>query len=576
MTDQASPVGVDNARGVAIVSVETNPVTNRTKLVWWVGVQWPTNACLVQLLAGDALIAQVTVASRTYELELPWPVPAGTIASLRVEVVVPSQPVPISAPVAFVGAPTGVIARFDGAAVTVSWEPVAAAVLAYRVVMLSSSGTTILGETLDAQLVVPATTVDADATVTVQCLTELGSGPCAEAVALNELAWHLGAAPYVAPQRNAALEAFDIQLLLPDLFGGASAPMPEPDPLLQFSVTSTAGGPFPYQLTIPSTSPVWTLDRPFRDDIVTAWVAYLRALEGAKVTPLGVAAIQEAVARAMPQTFAETLFFAYGARFDRGYIDLRPGMSLRVEYETYQSINPALGDGLSGFITAGAADYEVVGPVDGPNPFVALDAFLRALTAAKGVTVTPPKPPDDKRAYGGGGVLDAFFPQFHQPFCRLVYPPKVLANNEAGSLNTWRNPILVAAPSVAALEDATALLRNSSPAPAVATVYMRGRAVFRAAVGVRVNGQSRLVAIGTTVGDVLAAEGVRPPRSASQLGQVRLRRARGAAVLAGSGASVVNAGAEWEVRLDWSPGDAAWLDLPLLHGDVLDWGTTGQ
>jgi hypothetical protein len=263
-------------------------------------------------------------------------------------------------------------------------------------------------------------------------------------------------------------------------------------------------------------------------------------------------------------------------------------MVLRVEYETYQTLGAAEDARyLSGFVASAVADYEVASFLSATGSWLTgLDAFLGSLTAAQGVTVTPASP-DGGKAYGGGGVLDGFFQQFCQPFCRVVYPQNFLGNSSAGSPYLYANPILLAASSLADLEAATTNVRNAMPpGGSVASFYLRGRAVFRPLIRVSVNGSPRLVPVGTTVGNVLAAAGARPPvpgmpTSGSnpvtplRLAGLSLARARGCAVLAGSAApTTFTPAASWPVRFDWTPAASYgphtdWLDLPLLHGDRL-------
>ncbi|MFD0350584.1 hypothetical protein ACFQ0M_40295 [Kitasatospora aburaviensis] len=137
---------------------------------------------------------------------------------------------------------------------------------------------------------------------------------------------------YLAPQLGPVLTAADLTLGLPELFV-----TPQLDPVelpLGFVLTPADAGPYAYTLLIPEASPVWDFtDRP---DVIGRWAELLAELQPLGITPYGVAALTEAVSRSMPQTFAETLYFAYGLRFDRGFFDLRPGLVLRVEYEAYQ------------------------------------------------------------------------------------------------------------------------------------------------------------------------------------------------------------------------------------------------
>ncbi|MFD0350585.1 hypothetical protein ACFQ0M_40300 [Kitasatospora aburaviensis] len=85
-------------------------------------------------------------------------------------------------------------------------------------------------------------------------------------------------------------------------------------------------------------------------------------------------------------------------------------------------------------------------------------------------------------------------------------------------------------------------------------------------VRISVNGASRLVPVGTTLGNVLASEGRRPSAVPVPLSGVTMHRPRTAAALDGPAG-------DWPVLPGWRPRDPAALGLPLLHGDRLDLAT---
>jgi hypothetical protein len=494
----------------------------------------------------------------------------------------PSPPIPLPAT-----APAGVRVRYDGAAVHVSWEPVASPLVSgYRVSTIVGTTVTVLGDSVAAEASFPLQAASSgNATAIVQALMGTSLGAASAPVPLFPLALFLApaggaTAPWIVPQTGPSLQPNDLVLYLPQIFASPQNAGTLPGPL-QFAIAPVSGSPFAYTLTIPSTSPVWTFDtNALRTTVVGDWETLLQTLQAPpySATPLGILTLQEAVARAMPQTFLETLYFAYGARFDLGYIDLRPGIVLRAEYESYQSLGAQIADSkyLTGFVTTAVAEYEVASYRSGASWLTGLDAFLANLTAARGVKVVPPAP-DGNRVYGGGGLLDAFFLQFPQPFCRLVYPPTFLPTNSPGSPYPQLNPVFIASSNTKDLETATKNVRSGSPpGGSVASFYMRGRTTFSAMIRITANGTSLLVPVGTTVGNVLAAQGRRPPGANLPLQGATLRRARGAAVLEPAAGSGYPVGTGWDVRLDWSAGNTAWLDLPLLHGDALEWDAGGR
>jgi hypothetical protein len=488
---------------------------------------------------------------------------AGGTYALSVQPVAATDGLLLTGPVTTVAlpatAPTALAVRYDGATVAATWSGDARG---YRVSTVTGGTATALGDTSAPRGEWPLAAAADGTALVVQPLDGAWAGAPSAAVPLHTGSLFLGDT-WLAPATTPALAATAVALALPDLFTGT----PDLSKLtgLGLTLARDAGG---YVLTIPATSPVWTFG-PGRVDVVQGWSAYVTALQTAHATAGGVRTITEAVSRALPQTFAESLYLAYGLRLDLGCIDLRPGVVLRAEYEAYQSVPGTEQATLSGYVTTAVADYEVV--YDAGGAVTGLDGFLSRLVAAGGVTLTNPVPPaPNPRQYGGGGVLDTFATAMSLPFVRLVYPKSFPATNAVGSSFPQQNVVLLAATTLTALDTATGNVRDGVPPGAAAAVYLRGRAVLRPMLRVTVDGAPRLVPVGTTLGDVLAAAG-RQPAVGLPLTGVTLRRARAAAVPAGSTAPP----RDWSVRVDWSPGRATWLGLPLLHGDRLDLGSAG-
>jgi hypothetical protein len=506
---------------------------------------------------------------------------------------------PTSPPFALIAAPpSGVSVAYNGAQVTVGWNAVAlAGVTGYRVSAVASGIATRLGET-SATGGVFALTPDPNKSfgIVVQAMNGPNVGAASAAVALTPRALFLSAStavtPYIAPASgyvtsgaNAQIPATDIDLYLPNIFATAPQPADLPSTPPFFMTQASGVPPFAYKLTMAAASPAWTFTTdPIRKSLIDIYKTFLSTLQDLTATPAGINLVREAIARTMPQSFAELPYYAYGASFDGGYVDLRPGMVVRAEFESYQTYPPQTPSSqyLPGFVTTAVAEYEVSSYVSQGSWLAGLDAFLANMAAARGINIRPgiPIPPDPTgRTFGGGGVIDAFYTQFQQPFCRLVYPPDILQNNSIGSAYPYDNPVLIAASVLRDIEAATARLRNKQlpDGNSVAYFYIRGRTTFTVLIRVIVNGAPRLVPVGTTVGNLLAVAGVAPLTTGLVLDSLTMTRSRGGAILdpsvAQSGYAVGNA---WIVRLNWSPGFAYnsitdWLALPLLHGDEIAW-----
>jgi len=303
----------------------------------------------------------------------------------------------------------------------------------------------------------------------------------------------------------------------------------------------------------------------------------MRNLESLAATPIGIRSVQDAISRSMPQTFDETLRYAYGFSPENGYIDLKPGMILRADYEAYQYLGSGGTDAayVNGYTGAAIAEYEIDSYLNNGLWLTGFDAFLARIAAAQGVIVPTPDAAADGREQGGGGIIDTFFLQFQQPYCRLVYPTTFLSQQATGNALPSYNVALIAGSSLSAIALATNSLRNLTSPAGVAVLYFRGRASLSAVIRVSVDGAWRTVPIGTTVGNVLASMGMRPPVAGLALNGINLHRAKGTAIVDPSVlANGYDVGSSMRIRFDWRPGMqynavSDWLDLPLLHGDRL-------
>ncbi|MFF1496035.1 hypothetical protein [Streptomyces sp. NPDC058304] len=544
-------VGAGRSVTLACTPPKSPPLTGVRPVVRWDGAEVELDAHPV---TGDPIV-----------LTLPDGIPNTAVIALRGLAGVAVGP-PGNAAALLTVAPTGVRVAYDGADLRVSWEALPSPLVdGYRVSTVVDKTVTTLGDTTTASGSWPVEIEDTSTTVVVQALASLAVGAPSEPVPVFTEALFVGPS-YVAPQLGPVLTAADITLGLPELFLTRQAHDIELP--LGFVLTPAEHGPYVYTLLIPATSPVWNFtDRP---DVIAKWAALLAQLQPFGITPYGVAALTEAVSRSMPQTFDETLYFAYGLRFDRGYFDLRPGIVMRVEYEGYQIASGAQGNPLSGFVTAGVADYEVASYDNSGTWTNGLDAFLAELAQQNGVDVPNPSGPatGQGQLYGSAGAFDLFAKALRLPYARLVYPRTLLPTTTPGSLWPQQNAVLLAATTLGALNAATENVRRQDPpGGGVAAAYLRGRAVVRAMVRISVNGASRLVPVGTTLGNVLASGGRRPSAVPVPLSGVTMHRPRTAAAPADGPAG------DWLVVPGWQPRDPAVLELPLLHGDRLDLAT---
>jgi hypothetical protein len=473
---------------------------------------------------------------------------------------------------------------YDGANAAVSWQPSVAA-SGYTVTVLH-------GSTVISQATAPATSSSAtagveltdsagDYEVVVQVLSGSDAGPPAEPYPLLTPALFISADlpetsyPHVYPAVNPAVARRDIVAYLPQL--GGSGPLTQPeidkDP---FRLEETHDAAFPYRLTIPADSKAWQFGpEPLRAEVQTAYAELLIAVEDAGGSAPGVTLLQDVIARLLPQTFQETLYYGWGLDLVKGTVDLRPGTILRVSSADYlytgQAPNQPL---LFGYLGGARSDIDVGSYRDGQGRWrVGYDLFAAQLVSSGVLEVTPPKTEPGKSAAGVADGADLLFDGLRQPFHRLFVPPKLLSPTGIGSTMTTENFALAAAASFKQLRT-VANYPERNPVG-----YFRGRAIVTPCAQVMVNGVIETVPVGTTVGNVLDQAAARPGGAAAPLSGLRLCRSVGSAAVDGSsppGRFV--AGVVREVRFEWQklpvygPGFDA-LSLPLLPGDRLAFGS---
>ena len=491
-----------------------------------------------------------------------------------------SGPVSAALP-AVVLAPPGVGVAYDGRTARITWEPLTSqAITGYITTILNGatpvSSTTTLGPAASIDVVYAAAN---NYDVVVQALTGAGAGQPSAPAVLFQTGWYpstaTNASSNIIPARAAVMSAYDIEIYLPNIFTTfVSTGLPTAPPF----VFSTAGAPYSYKLTIPASSAVWTFTADsIRSNIVSAYQTLLTELVKLKVTPLGWRMVQDAISRAMPQTFAETLYYGYGFVPGDGYIDLKPGMLLRADFESYQYLGPdqPVSSFLNGFVNTSSALYDVGSYVTGGDQWLTgFDAFLSLVTQSGSIVPTPQT--KGSTASGGGGIVDLYYAQFRKSFVRLVYPTQILKDSE-GKAQTSFNVAVVASNDYPTLITATENLRKlQAPPEGAAATYLRGRTMISACIRVWLDEQPLVVPVGTTVGNLLENMGRRPPIVIPQSGNpgiplsgVVVERSVGYAVTDPSGYSVSKT---IPIRLDWNQGMAYsattdWLSLPLLPGD---------
>ena len=333
---------------------------------------------------------------------------------------------------------------------------------------------------------------------------------------------------------------------------------------------------FPYTLTIANGALEFDTARP---SLAGTYSALLSAAEDGGATPAGIFAIQQAIARLMPQTLPETLFYAYGLTPD-GSVDLRPGCVLRVAFSHWDQTGAPKSDWSTGYAGGPVVDYDVGDYVDDHGTWlVGFDAFLSWLAANSVLTVPAPQLPGTAAPVATGAGIsesgaaepaDLLFADFRRSFHRLFFPDTLQPATPPATGRTGQQFAIAAAAKWKVVD-------ASSPTPVAGTsvAYFRGRTVVKLCVRVTVDGAERVVPVGTTVGNLLDQAAARAPSAPIALRGLVVERATGPAVI--DATAPYSAGSRERVRLDWhglvtwSGGDA--LSLPVLHGDRITLGT---
>jgi hypothetical protein len=336
------------------------------------------------------------------------------------------------------------------------------------------------------------------------------------------------------------------------------------------SATSEA---FPYTLRIGGAA--LSFAAADRVTVRTAYDALLKDAEALTPTmmPRGVAILRDVIARLLPQTFAETLFYGYGLRNPGSAVDLRPGTILRVGAPPFQAIPGTKPPTYAQGYAAGATtDFEIDDYVAGTSWLTGFDAFLSWLVANENLMVRDPAhSPDWSVVSGAADPADLYYAGLRRSFYRLFFPQYLQGVTEPAVSSLAQQFTLLGADTYTAISGA---VPGPLP-PNIRGAAFRGRSVLRVCIRIQVDGTDQVVPVGTTAGNVLDRLARRAPGTPPALRGVTLERALGAAVL---DPGAYDAGASQPVRLGWrgagfAPG-ADVLALPLLPGDRLRTGDT--
>ncbi|MFL6162629.1 MAG: hypothetical protein ACJ74U_10390 [Jatrophihabitantaceae bacterium] len=580
------------ATPVLVTSVLTDPGTGLPTVSWPAVTSPPGASYQVQLLR-DGQPDGAPVAASTTSLTLGAPLVPGARQAVAVRalatgaggaaLVGPFGP-PLALPV---GLPVVESVDYDGATALVRWRGAEGAT-GYAVDVLVDGASDRAGhaqvgagERAARVTVTPTPDKAKTWTVVVRALAATSSGPRALAPLVTPgLVPALDAVAGVSlPRlfRASTLAAAPGQLtaFLPEL-GIAAASIPANPPagapfVIAKNTDNATSGAFPYTLTIGGAA--LSFAAADRATVRAGYDALLKDAEALTpaITPRGVALLRDVIARLLPQTFTETLYYAYGLANPGSAVDLRPGMILRVGAPPFQAIPSTKPPTYAqGYAASATTDFEIDDYVQGTAWLAGFDAFLSWLVANENLIVRDPAHSADWSVVSGAAdAADLYYPGLRRPFYRLFFPQYLQGVTDPAVSSLTQQFTLLGADTYTAISTAVpgALPPNVRPA------VFRGRSVLRVCVKVQVDGTDQVVPVGTTAGNVLDRLARRAPGTPPALRGVTLERALGAAVL---NPDAYDAGASQPVWLGWrgagfAPG-ADVLSLPLLPGDRLRTG----
>jgi hypothetical protein len=222
----------------------------------------------------------------------------------------------------------------------------------------------------------------------------------------------------------------------------------------------------------------------------------LEGLPAACLVPGGAGIIANRIAQALPLSYPETSLFAYGLNSASRYVDLLPGMSLRVDYGTYQFMNPSgqPGGNRNAYTGAGSTRFQIRRRADG---LIGFNAFTDTLSSFQMVMGNPPQI---------SGLLDLEARGNNMAYCRLIYPPQV---DNVVTIKTApdasRNVTLITADTLADLDTATKnYIKDGSCDGVGQCLFFSGRCAAYPEITVLLNGSPVIVPLGTTLKDMIS------------------------------------------------------------------------
>jgi hypothetical protein len=252
---------------------------------------------------------------------------------------------------------------------------------------------------------------------------------------------------------------------------------------VDFSLAWTGGGAHARPVATITVQPtnVWSTDPQARAQLRKSFDAFRIKLEDLEINqqclrPGGAYTVAQTLAESIPLSISETLYYRYGFDAANGYIDLNPGMRLRIESAANQVMSVlAPVSSLNGFVPSNVAYYDISRLADSTgNLRLAFDAFLGSN-----------RPPTITSLTGiAGSIIDLQKSGSARRYYRLIYPVQLAPPDRPDNAGFYDNVTLIGADLLSDLNKATdpaqraAICGTSSGGGApVLCSYFRGRSI---------------------------------------------------------------------------------------------------
>ena len=309
---------------------------------------------------------------------------------------------------------------------------------------------------------------------------------------------------------------------------------------------------------------MWACAPAARTALMGNFATFIAAVEqqlelGGTLVPGATSIIGQQVADRMAAPLLETAFYRY--RFSPGtavgtipYVDIRPGMRVRVDTEVRQFVTPS--SPLNAYVATGSMPVLVASVPTSNGRTVAFDPLLGTIRAPTvGGTATTP--------VEAGGLLDLTPVGGARRHWRALYPASIPSPTEPGDTTAAKNVTLLGADTLTALDAATSAWPATPASPAVTAIFL-GRSLALPEIPVWVTNSQRgvttlaYVSVGTTVANIVEQYAPIPVDPAQN--PVTVGRSTSAAPAGGTSVDLPSG-----VQVLTSP----LFDVPLAAGDVL-------